>query len=718
MARRTKPAAGASVPVEAEPAPLGGRPVEGYSEAELTKAFEVVRHQAMILRVRSRIAAAALGMPQEECEPEPLRFRAVGDDARQVELDAEAAALRDAQTALDRRTARLDADAARLEDERQEMATRQRDVERGAAILADERERIELLRLEVEHGRSALDQAESELTRRMSGLERERDELDALKRELAAERRELVDLQKDATKRLGAIEARERKLHPAGAANHVETKRVAEREGELKAQHALLERERQALKDAEHAAHERFLARETELAATEAAVVRREVTVEHEARHLAEGRQQLADDRAAVGALQKGLNEAVAAVTAREDQLRAVESEYKDKLQRLDTRTVEIERQLAHIDEQRAAFEERAAGIEGDAEDLERARLELAGARTGLDELRRNLDERTAALEARAGELQRLESEYKEAFQHLREKEADFANAEEAANARHTKVEDGLAKRDAEISARAGTVDARMHELRGLEANQREARDRLRREEESFARRAKVVETAERALEAALAEHEEQRRIETEEHRGHLDELARARAALDDERRELEHAREAQAEAGAQIAGRYEQAEAELRSREVEVERTRAHLAAERQRLENEERLVAELRVSLDHDARANQAVKHELDERAAELARQARALAEHAAAATARQPEEPQRQETVSHEEGHARLRLTVDQLATLMERRAGEFPERIEEWQYYLVSLRSVATSDGRLPESVEYLVEDVFAPLLNAA
>jgi hypothetical protein len=51
-------------------------------------------------------------------------------------------------------------------------------------------------------------------------------------------------------------------------------------------------------------------------------------------------------------------------------------------------------------------------------------------------------------------------------------------------------------------------------------------------------------------------------------------------------------------------------------------------------------------------------------------------------------------------------------------MERRAREFPERIEEWQYYLVSLRNVATSDGRLPESVEYLVEDVFAPLLNAA
>jgi hypothetical protein len=69
-------------------------------------------------------------------------------------------------------------------------------------------------------------------------------------------------------------------------------------------------------------------------------------------------------------------------------------------------------------------------------------------------------------------------------------------------------------------------------------------------------------------------------------------------------------------------------------------------------------------------------------------------------------------------HEEGQTRSRFTVDELATLMERRSDEFPDRIEEWQYYLLSLRSVATSDGRLPESVEYLVEDVFAPLLDTA
>ena len=111
---------------ESEP-PAAGRPVGGYSEAELTKAFEVIRHQAMILRARSRVAAAALGVPPEEFEPEPPRLRAVGSDARQLELEAEAAALRDTQAALDQRAkdlaareetiarAQADVDAARHE---------------------------------------------------------------------------------------------------------------------------------------------------------------------------------------------------------------------------------------------------------------------------------------------------------------------------------------------------------------------------------------------------------------------------------------------------------------------------------------------------------------------------------------------------------------------------------------------------------------------------
>lgn len=704
MARRIKPATVASVSDAAR------RPVDGYSEAELTKAFEVLRHQAMVLKARSRVAAAALGVTPEELEPEPPRLRVVGSDGRHVELDVEAAALRDAQAALDQRAAdldaarrelasqrsvverqahdaeatrrryeqlheelaardaatavrereladlaaQIDADAAaldqraadldearhelatqrsaverqahdaeaKLDEERRELGARRGDLEKRVASVDAERQRVELLSVEVAHARSTLDEAESELARRMAGVERERAELDA-------QHRELVELQKDVTKR-------------------------------VEEQLASVERDRQALKDAEHDAHERALVRERELATAEAAVVQREAAVEREMGHLDELRKQLADDRASAEAL----------LAPREDRLRAVEREYQAKVQQLESAQARRQEEIAAAE---AALVERA-------EEVDTARLELADERTELAELRRDLNERAAALETR-------EREHEDALEQLRDAEADLGKAEEAATARRAKLDDELAKRAAEITERAAAAEARVRELRGLEASHREGLDRLRGEEESLARRAEVVEAAERALEAARADHEEQRRKESEERQRHLDELARART--------------------------------ELESRETEVERTRHELAAEHQRLEDEKRLVAELRVSLDYDARANQALKEELDQHAAEVASQARALAERAASATARRPDGPQREEVVSpHEEGQTRSRFTVDELATLMERRSDEFRDRIEEWQYYLLSLRSVATSDGRLPESVEYLVEDVFAPLLDTA
>jgi hypothetical protein len=55
------------------------------------------------------------------------------------------------------------------------------------------------------------------------------------------------------------------------------------------------------------------------------------------------------------------------------------------------------------------------------------------------------------------------------------------------------------------------------------------------------------------------------------------------------------------------------------------------------------------------------------------------------------------------------------VDALAALVERRRDEFPDRFEEWQWYLLSLRDVAGIDGTLPASVDSLVHDVFEPLL---
>jgi hypothetical protein len=57
----------------------------------------------------------------------------------------------------------------------------------------------------------------------------------------------------------------------------------------------------------------------------------------------------------------------------------------------------------------------------------------------------------------------------------------------------------------------------------------------------------------------------------------------------------------------------------------------------------------------------------------------------------------------------------LSLGVLEKLVERGSDEFPEQVEEWRWYLFSLRDVADVDGRLPRSVEALLYDLFAPLL---
>jgi hypothetical protein len=42
----------------------------------------------------------------------------------------------------------------------------------------------------------------------------------------------------------------------------------------------------------------------------------------------------------------------------------------------------------------------------------------------------------------------------------------------------------------------------------------------------------------------------------------------------------------------------------------------------------------------------------------------------------------------------------------------------ERIEEWRYYLIYLRSYAAMDGSLPPSLDGLVADVFGDATPAA
>jgi hypothetical protein len=42
----------------------------------------------------------------------------------------------------------------------------------------------------------------------------------------------------------------------------------------------------------------------------------------------------------------------------------------------------------------------------------------------------------------------------------------------------------------------------------------------------------------------------------------------------------------------------------------------------------------------------------------------------------------------------------------------RGDAFPDRVEEWRYYIVFLSEHADDGGALPASFDYLVEDTFA------
>ena len=56
-----------------------------------------------------------------------------------------------------------------------------------------------------------------------------------------------------------------------------------------------------------------------------------------------------------------------------------------------------------------------------------------------------------------------------------------------------------------------------------------------------------------------------------------------------------------------------------------------------------------------------------------------------------------------------------TVDLLERLVAERGDAFPDKVEEWRYYVVFLGEQAGPDGALPPSFDYLIEETFAELL---
>jgi hypothetical protein len=56
-----------------------------------------------------------------------------------------------------------------------------------------------------------------------------------------------------------------------------------------------------------------------------------------------------------------------------------------------------------------------------------------------------------------------------------------------------------------------------------------------------------------------------------------------------------------------------------------------------------------------------------------------------------------------------------TIQALEQLVAERGEAFPDQVEEWRYYVHFLREHAGTNGELPASFDYLIEDTFAGIL---
>jgi hypothetical protein len=54
--------------------------------------------------------------------------------------------------------------------------------------------------------------------------------------------------------------------------------------------------------------------------------------------------------------------------------------------------------------------------------------------------------------------------------------------------------------------------------------------------------------------------------------------------------------------------------------------------------------------------------------------------------------------------------------ELEGLVREHSADFPDRAEEWEIYLESIREYAGPDGQLPASLDWLIWDTFAELLE--
>jgi hypothetical protein len=186
--------------------------------------------------------------------------------------------------------------------------------------------------------------------------------------------------------------------------------------------------------------------------------------------------------------------------------------------------------------------------------------------------------------------------------------------------------------------------------------------------------------------------------------------LERRSQAIAQRERELATAVE-EARAATADEGRLALRIGEVTKREQGMARQAAELKQREQTLEQREQALAERAASLQErerqllardaglDARA-----HELNTRAEKFVQLERDLEERETAPP--EPEPP----SVHHPGG-----WTMQDLDRAVTQHADAYPERVEEWRYYLHFLREHTDVDGRLPATFDVLVDETFGDIL---
>ena len=165
-------------------------------------------------------------------------------------------------------------------------------------------------------------------------------------------------------------------------------------------------------------------------------------------------------------------------------------------------------------------------------------------------------------------------------------------------------------------------------------------------------------------------------------------------------------------------------AEERLQERIAEVTRREQALAKRAAPLAVREQEVRERSQRLEARTRELDERSKSLDELAAELDARDRAAPapppppepapepepeSEAAEAPAETPEEP-----VPAAAGTF-ARWNLHELENLVRSRGDEYPDRVPEWESYLFFLRDYASSDGSVPETFDWLIQDAFSELV---